>query len=205
MTESNFARVFPGALELRRKEIGPDATLLDAATVWHRDMAARFEQDWLSSKNPIWVWRAIARLASLCVHASNLLPELKGRRFIEDLPPWCAEYLVESAYRIERLSALHDFRDSGESDRFHTVDGDLNPERAKDLLPSALQFTRQGWSAFKEYQSEDFLRFYINMMEINSEKFSIQNLMDIMGWVDERSARRRIAEIRSAVKPRGEV
>jgi hypothetical protein len=201
--ELDAAAMVANGLEIRRKNIGQDATLMDAAREWHSDMSASFETTWRGSGNPIWVWRGLARLASLCVYASAVCPELRGRRFIEDVPQWCAEYLIDAAYRVEQLAAGRDFRSRDLTPRFHFVDGHLSPEQARDLIPSALSFVRPGWSAFREYRDDDLSRLFLENQEIAPEVFSFEKLMGEMGWVDERNARRKLAKIRKGAKPRG--
>lgn len=192
------AALMERALEQRRRLLGPNATLLDAARDWHEATSLRFETRWRGSKNPIWVWRALTRLASLCVYAGNLCPELRGKRFVGEFPSWCVEYLIESAYRIEQLAAGYDFRISDFQERFGTALGPLTPDDSATLLPAALLFTRRGWSAFKEYKTDDFLRLYLEVEEIAPGAFPFEDLMATMGWVDERSARRRLADIRKS-------
>lgn len=196
-------KVLAEAFALVKESLGAEATDIDAARAMHWRQAESFEQKWRASGNPIWVWRALARLAYLCSALRPSIPQLAGRHFVDDVPSWCVEYLVRAAFRVERLAAGYDFRADEAGPRFHVVDGPLSPSAAANRLPGALEFVRGGKSAFAEYRAEDTFRLLVEAHEVAPDAVTFEDMMRIMGWEDERNARRKLARVKGRAKPRG--
>lgn len=201
--------LFQAVLKARMEALPPGASMLDAARGIHDDWAANHHRHWLATSNPIWIWRCLDRLTFLAAHVAALKPQYRGKRFVAPIPDWCADYLAESSQRITKLANLKDWRDT-EEPVFQHADGSLTPEQCAAALPGALGFTRQGWSAFREYAAEDFLRFYLEdraLMDLAGRPptMSFEALMEIMGWEDERNARRKLSSLQKRLRPPGEV
>lgn len=190
-------------LELQRAKMPSGATLLDAACAWHEVMSASFETHWRETRNPIWVWRCIARLRALCSYAAAVVPELRGKRFIAGIPDWCQDYMIDGAYKVERLARLRDYRDEQlHPTGLHLVDGQLTPKQCAERLPAALGFVRSGWNAFREYEAEELPLMMLETAAIAKDgSYSFDTIMQAMGWEDERNARRKLGKLRRRAKP----
>jgi hypothetical protein len=181
---------------------------MDAAMAWHNSMSDSFRKNWETTQNPIWVWRAMTRLNSLCAYASAACPELRGRDFIGGIPDWCVPYLLQSAFRVEALAGLRDFRTSRAADQREGETPPLSPKQSSERLPAALGFARPGWNAFGEYAGEALPRMMLDVMDIERgagkpNTMTLDTIKDAMGWGDDRNARRKIARLRGRAKPKG--
>jgi hypothetical protein len=127
----------------------------------HSNRMAMFEREWLRTRNPLWVWRAIAAGAVGCGKRAPLFP----------LPTWCAAYLHTVASRLDNLAHGQDWRkppkepphDADVSARGTKVTREIGPDAAMDAIPAALGLRRQGWNAFSadaaaETRERDLLR-----------------------------------------------
>ncbi|WP_144185754.1 hypothetical protein [Elioraea rosea] len=194
-------------LDGHQKMLGPEASRLDAARAAHDRTAENYGKSYAKSQNPIWAWRCITALRTLCVYASRECPELRAQTFVRELPDWCLAYLVESAYRIECLSGLRDFEKPGAMDGHRMqFQGpvDLEPEHAAAMVPRALGFVRDGWNAFSRYAADFLPRLYLDVREVEKlagrkPSFKLRELTEMLGVSDARAALRRVAKVKKGV------
>jgi hypothetical protein len=199
------------AIEAQQELLGSGATVLDAARIFHQQMSDGYRSQWLATKNPIWIWHCLTRLKSFSVQAANCFPELTEQKIGDDVPNWCIEYLLDAAYKIEALAGGRDFRNShAHPESVRTAfSNEILPRDMPCRLPAALGFVRPGWSAFKQYQNEDVPRLHLALRDVEKlagrkPSLGIGDLMEAMGWTDERHAHRKLAEVRRhRAKPKG--
>ena len=194
-------------LDLFMERLNSDATPLDAALACHQHCGRSHGQSWQATGNPVYAWHGIRHLHHLCIDASVFVPELKGRHFIGPLPDWCNAWLIEQASKVWNLSMLrHSNAPMPVGEGMAMPDGPLTPQEALGETLSALGFVRGGWNAYERFVAQDYLSLYVFTMDLtkgtrHGAEYSVRKLMDEMGWTDERSARRKIQEIRKVVKP----
>lgn len=199
------AKLIRNLLDGFRVRLGDGATMLDAALAYHDYCCLSARQEWEATGNPIFAWRCIRRLHHLCLDVSVFCPELRGRRFAGPLPDWCEDWLIKQAENVSNLSLLQETDYVPQPGNIELADGPLLPQEAVARLPKALGFVRDGWNAFERYARDDYAALYVFTMELDKScnrpsSFSVQGLMQEMGWTDERSARRKVAALRKRVK-----
>ncbi len=201
----SIREVVRSAIEAQQVTMGEGTSLRDAVAAFAATSVSGMHAQWMATQNPIWVWRCIARQHSLSEHVRACFPGLEAAVAI---PPWCGDYLVEVAYRIEVMAGGRDFATPGAmQERLNSCTSDELPSTdAPSRLPAALGLVRPGWNAFREYQSDDFPRLFLTVQETDraagrKPTMKLRELMDVMGWVDERSARRKLAALRRGAKP----
>ena len=200
ISDDHRRRLVKTALLLARRKLGEGASLLDAAGEVHNRTSAEFREKWETTRNPVWVIRCLTRLNAWCVEASNFCPQLQGREFVLGIPEWVERYLVETAYRLESLFALRDFRTP--PDALEKANGKpVTVEQATRLAVAALGITRKGWNGIREYQSEEFPRLWLevgDLKEMDGRPRTLTNrkFTEAKGWDNERTAQRRLSNLR---------
>ncbi len=175
----------------------------DRARFIHAYIAEDYRLKFVNTSNPVWVWRCLSQLSTFCREVSRYCSDLQDKPFVAEIPHWCMEYIAEISCNISALSFGEDHRQPRARSRrpLFAEERDIEPNSAMDRVSSALGLARQGWNGFREAQDEDFLGLIMtcdNLSRATGERpvTSVEEIMDLMGWTDERHARRKIAQCR---------
>jgi hypothetical protein len=152
---------------------------------------------YMNTQNPVYAWKAILNCTSVAIRDAIEKEAVEGwDAWTGEIPAWCQEYLFSCAYKISALEMGSSYDDTKPS-------RDISPPGAADMLPSAFGFTRNGWNAFADYQTRiqdlEMERFYRQLREDGaSAQESMNKTLERYRYENERSVRRRIAELAKA-------
>ncbi len=192
----------------KRAEKTPDDPLPPFGTwEWEVETARRAMS---RDQNPLHIWRlvksAVARAEQSAMHEAMDQPiqeAISSSKTAEPLPlpRWVWDYLAAVGWRLgEMANGLDwrrfpsDFDDEADHERYRNKP-DLDAKGTKELLPSTLYFTRNGWNAFTNGKAKKIAK----NMQIHVDSLIIKGMsaaaardavMQEFGYGDARSFRR---------------
>ena len=133
-----------------RDQVGPGISALEAAHKVHDAIVVEYERRFSVTGNPLFIWECIRHLSALCTQCGLICPEVGQERFLAPLPPFAADYLVETAGRLNALvqslpARQKTAKTQGKAHRTRSAATTLT-----DRVPEAMGFRWDGGNALAE-------------------------------------------------------